>query len=228
MGDRNQRLLVSRYREMLEGPFLEIGSRNYGNTQNLRSLFPGASYVGADMSAGENVDCVVDFTAEFREVDARLGHRRFGTIFCFSVMEHCTQPFVMADNLTRLLRPGGHILLSVPFAWKFHGYPSDYWRFTHEGVRLLFPDIDWDRVEQPLWHTPDRPGFRPADAELGRLPLGVRRSYRTEGGGAAVAAALLKLLRLFGLGGRLAAARYLLLPTMVDMVGVRRGEEERS
>ena len=31
--------------------------------------------------------------------------------------------------------------LSVPFAWKFHGYPSDYWRFTREGVLKLFPGI---------------------------------------------------------------------------------------
>ena len=220
MGDRNQQLLVSRYREALSGPFLEIGSKNYGNTQNLRELFPGESYVGADMSPGENVDCVVDFTADFQRVDAMLGHRRFGTIFCFSVLEHCEQPFVMAANMTRLLQPGGKIVLSVPFAWKFHGYPSDYWRFTHEGIRKLFPAIDWDTVDAGLWHTPGISRFHRVDESLGKLRLSAGHQLSRNGLRAGLGMGILKLLRPLGLFSELLANRYLLVPTMVDMIGV--------
>ena len=44
---------------------------------------------------------------------------------------------VPAANLTRLLRPDGQLCISVPFSWKFHGYPSDYWRFTPDAFRSL-------------------------------------------------------------------------------------------
>src|SRR5688500_11735663 len=135
MGSPEQYRFANQHRERFAGPILEIGSKDYGSTENLRKLFPGFEYVGIDMQAGPGVDVVLDFTRPFAEIDAALAGRRFGTIFCLSVLEHCDQPFVMADNMTRLLAPGGSVYVSVPFAWKFHGYPSDYWRFTHEGVK---------------------------------------------------------------------------------------------
>ena len=144
MGDANQHRFVLELKDRLSGPFLEIGSRNYGNTQDLRSLFKGDTYIGADLSDGDGVDVVLDLTQSFEVIDEKLGHQRFGTIFSFSVMEHCDNPFLMAENMVQLLKPGGKVVLSVPFAWKFHGYPSDYWRFTTEGVKKLFPRIDWD------------------------------------------------------------------------------------
>ena len=141
MGDINQCQFVLRHKDALSGPFLEIGSRDYGSTQDLRSFFPGETYVGVDLSAGDSVDKVLDLTQPFEVIDEALEQQRFGTIFSLSVMEHCDQPFLMAENMTCLLKPGGRIVLSVPFAWKFHGYPSDYWRFTQEGVKKLFPKI---------------------------------------------------------------------------------------
>ena len=89
MGDVNQFEFVSHIAPTLTGPFLEIGSRNYGNTQDLRSMFmPCGEYVGVDMSDGEGVDYVVDLTRPFAEIDTALHGKRFATIFCLSVLEH--------------------------------------------------------------------------------------------------------------------------------------------
>jgi len=224
MGDINQSLFALKHKDRLTGPFLEIGSRDYGNTQDLRSLFPGETYVGVDLSEGNGVDKVLDLTQPFDLVDQALGQQKFGTIFSFSVMEHCDQPFVMADNMTRLLKPGGRIVLSVPFAWKFHGYPSDYWRFTKEGVKKLFPGIDWEQDGPSHWHAPGKGDFREMDESVGILPLSGKH-YRQNGmllrG---VGLDVLKFLRLFGLYKWLFGNRYLILPTMIDMVGVLRDD----
>jgi hypothetical protein len=119
-----------------------VGSRDYGSTQDIRNLLKGTiDYIGVDMKAGPGVDKMLDLTWDFTEIDTILGHRRFGTIFCLSVLEHCKNPFKMADNLTRLLKDGGKIIICVPFSWKIHAYPDDYWRFTPAALRLLFPDI---------------------------------------------------------------------------------------
>ena len=224
MGDTNQYRFALEHKDSLSGPFLEIGSRDYGSTQDLRSFFPGESYIGVDLSAGDGVDRVVDLTRPFEVVDAALGGQRFGTIFSFSVMEHCDQPFLMAANMTRLLKPGGRIVLSVPFAWKFHGYPSDYWRFTQEGVKKLFPGIDWDAGGPGHWHTPAKGDFRTIDESVGRLPLSGRH-YRANGHWLrGIGLDILKLLQLLGLYRWLLGNRYLMLPTMIDMVGVLRSD----
>ena len=56
MGDKNQYQFVLRHKDELFGPFLEVGSRDYGETQDLRPLFPGETYIGIDLSEGKGVD----------------------------------------------------------------------------------------------------------------------------------------------------------------------------
>ena len=170
MGDLNQYDFVKKQREIFSGPFLEIGARRYNDVPDLRSLFPGDEWRGADLTAGEGVDTVVDLTLDFDDVDAALGGKRFKTIFCLSVLEHCDQPFAMAQNITRLLDRDGLLYVSVPFAWKHHGFPSDYWRFTAEGVEKLFAGIEFDeRFDHGATSSPGE--TFPLDHELGRLAL---------------------------------------------------------
>ena len=225
MGDLNQYQFVLRNKESLSGPFLEIGSRDYGSTQNLRKFFPGEEYIGLDMSQGDGVDIVADLAQSFDTVDEVLGKRRFGTIFSLSVMEHCENPFVMAANMERLLKPGGKLVLSVPFAWRFHGYPSDYWRFTKEGVKKLFPGIAWNEEGGCSWHASNTVDAAIIDENVGLLPLSGKH-YRKKGMLLrSLTVDLLKIPRALGLYRWLLGNRYLLLPTMIDMIGVRQEDK---
>ncbi len=224
MGDRNQLLFIRRHADQLPGPFLEVGSKDYGNTQDLRSLFATrGEYLGVDMEAGPGVDLVLDLTNSLEQVDSRLGGRRFGTIFCLSVLEHCRQPFAMADNLTRLLRPGGKLCISAPFAFKIHAYPSDYWRFTPEGVRCLFPQLEFSDEDGEA--VTARPGdFHPLDDRLARLDFGTTAHWRKGHYLRGIAAKTLSLGAKIGLLRWLAGYRYVLAPTDILMIGTRRQE----
>ncbi len=170
MGDLNQLEFVRRHVAELTGPFLEIGSKDYGTTQDLRALFSDDDYTGVDLEPGEGVDLVLDLTEDCTKIDEVLGGTRYGTIFCLSVMEHCEQPFVMAEHLTGLLRPGGALVLSVPFAWVYHAYPDDYWRFTPQGVKKLFPDLDFNHPGNCLTTGIDG-DIHPLDQDLGKIKL---------------------------------------------------------
>ena len=219
MGDVNQLLFVKRHLGRLEGPYLEVGSKDYGSTQDLRSLVgAGARYVGVDLEPGPGVDVLADLAGPFEAVDEALGGGRFGTVFCFSVLEHCRQPFAMAENLTGLLRGGGSVCLSVPFAWKFHGYPSDYWRFTHEGVKLLFPRLGFD-ADACVWASSRKGDFHALDEGLGKISLGSKAHFRRGRLLRGLSAKLLKLLLRAGLFGWLSGYRYVLAPTSVLMIG---------
>jgi len=222
VGDVNQRIFVEKHAECFAGPFLEVGSKDYGNTQDLRGLFPEAGqYVGVDMEDGPGVDVVLDLAGDFEDIDAKLQGRRFGTIFCLSVLEHCEQPFRMAENLTRLLAPAGCLCISVPFAWRIHAYPNDYWRFTPAGVRKLFPALEFD-AERCAAAT-SKPGqFKLLDDDLGKIFFSFNR-HRKEGHLLrGIFAELLRWLARIGLLGWLAGYRHVFAPTTVLMIGRRK------
>lgn len=228
MGDLNQFAFVDEHREIFSGPFLEIGARRYVDLPDLRSLFPGEEWLGVDQAAGDGVDAVVDLTLPFDDVDAALGHRRFKTIFCLSVLEHCAQPFAMAHNITRLLDREGLLYVSVPFAWKYHGFPADYWRFTPEGVEKLFAGIEFDARFDHGATSSTGESF-PLDRDLGRLVL--RSPGRLFARGRWLRAAGLLLLRLASLLGAyrwLLRYRYVMPPVMVNRVGGRRKSESNE
>jgi SAM-dependent methyltransferase len=223
MGDLNQRLYVEARAARFAPPYLEVGSHDHGSSQQLRELFaPRGDWLGVDLQPGPGVDLALDLAAPFEAVDAALAGRRFGTVFCLSVLEHCRQPFEMAANLTRLLASGGHVCVGVPFAWKFHGYPSDYWRFTHEGVKQLFPGLAFAAEDTVLATERDRHTL-PVDAEMGRIPFSFgswRRRGRPVRG---LAAGTLRAMARLGLLRWLAGHRYVLAPTPLLMTGMLRG-----
>ena len=64
----------------------------------------------------------------------------FDTILCNAVLEHVPQPFAAVAELDRVLKPGGTMLLCVPFMQPFHASPTDYFRYTAAGLRALCPD----------------------------------------------------------------------------------------
>ncbi len=63
----------------------------------------------------------------------------YDLVICSEVLEHVEDPHAAMRTLTRLLRPGGTLLVTSPFLWPDHAtedYP-DYWRFTEGAWRLL-------------------------------------------------------------------------------------------
>lgn len=91
------------------------------------------------MLPGDGVDLVVNL-----EETLPHGLGQFDHIDCLSVLEHSRRPWLLAENLQRLMR--GTIYVSAPFVWKVHAYPDDYFRFTPSGIRSIFPSVIWDAV----------------------------------------------------------------------------------
>lgn len=64
------------------------------------------------------------------------------TVFCCSVLEHIEDPAAGMSEFSRILKPGGRLILSVPFLYYLHGAPADFFRFTRYGVALMAQKCD--------------------------------------------------------------------------------------
>ena len=121
------------------GRTLIVGSRVYPGRTDRRRLYRDA--VGIDQVPGEGVDLVMDL-----EESLPSGLGQFQHVEACSVLEHSPRPWLLAANIERLMAPGATLHLSVPFVWNVHAYPEDYFRFTVEAVRALFPGIRWAQL----------------------------------------------------------------------------------
>jgi SAM-dependent methyltransferase len=55
------------------------------------------------------------------------------------VLEHCIDPQGAINQVRRVLKPGGLLLVTSPFCWPTHQTEDykDYWRFARQGWELL-------------------------------------------------------------------------------------------
>lgn len=215
----NQFNFIKENVKIIDGPLLEIGSKDYGNTQDLRPLFPHYEYIRVDQTEGDTVDIVLDLINDFDTISTQLSGRTFNTIICFSVLEHCSNPFKMSANISRLLNKKGLIFISVPFSWRIHGYPSDYWRFTPEGIKILFPDFDFNIYKGNL-STNVIGEVGEINDYMMRIELDVKKGLERELYGY-FAAFLIRLQRRLKIIPRYFSYQYCFPPVMVNMIGVK-------
>lgn len=63
-------------------------------------------------------------------------------VFCLEVLEHVKNPFNAANEIIRILKPGGVLIGSTPFMMPIHEEPHDYFRFTGYGLLNLFENMN--------------------------------------------------------------------------------------
>lgn len=61
----------------------------------------------------------------------------FDTALLTDVLEHLANPGVAMAEAARILRPGGKLIISVPFLYCLHEIPHDYYRYTEFALQRM-------------------------------------------------------------------------------------------
>jgi SAM-dependent methyltransferase len=58
-------------------------------------------------------------------------------VLSIQVLEHTPRPAELIAEMARVLKPEGLLILTVPFCYRLHEEPDDYFRYTPHGMREL-------------------------------------------------------------------------------------------
>lgn len=73
------------------------------------------------------------------------------TILCTVTLEHLEQPQVAIQEMYRILKPSGYLIVSAPLFWHLHEEPRDFYRYTKYGLAYLFSTAGFEILEiKPL------------------------------------------------------------------------------
>jgi len=123
---------MTEFATRLSGRLLDVGC----GSKPYRELFTVETYVGLDIDSENSrnrgiADELYDGN-EFPFPDSS-----FDSVLCNQVLEHVFNPDEFLGEIARVLKPGGKLLLTVPFVWDEHEQPYDYARYSSFGLRAL-------------------------------------------------------------------------------------------
>jgi SAM-dependent methyltransferase len=119
----------------LHGIVLDVGC----GAQPFRSLIgPQATYLGIDTDAakahfGYEMPDTTYFSGDYWPVE----NATVNVVLCTETLEHVLETRRFLAEAARCLAPGGTLLLTIPFAARWHFIPYDYWRFTPSSLNHL-------------------------------------------------------------------------------------------
>jgi SAM-dependent methyltransferase len=111
-----------------------------------RLLFGHCAYVTQDWpgsvhETGRGSDILADLH------DLPVEDASFDAVVCTEVLEHVAEPASVLAELSRVLRPGGRLLLTVPFVIELHEEPHDHYRYTSHGLRGLLERAGFTEID---------------------------------------------------------------------------------
>lgn len=119
---------LARIGHLLTGRVLEVGAGHAGRRGTFRPPSAGVTeWLTLDRDPETRPDLVGDVT-RLSEPDAS-----FDTILCLEVLEYVANPVAALREFRRVLRPGGTLVLSVPFLHR-QDTEGDLWRPTAAGL----------------------------------------------------------------------------------------------
>ncbi len=114
---------------------LDIGS----GKSPYRTFFPNS--VSLDIHPESGADLLAD------ALKLPISDEQFNQVICLELLEHVQDPQKCIDEIYRVLRSNGKLILSTRFIFSIHHAPNDYFRFTKYGLRHLLRNFEIISIE---------------------------------------------------------------------------------
>ncbi|KUP05260.1 methyltransferase family protein [Bacillus coahuilensis p1.1.43] len=124
------------------GKLLDIAPQDHAGAAPFFQLMEVSTL---DIDPQSNADYIADICKTNADI---IPANTFDIIICTEVLEHTLNPFDAVEELKRILKPKGKLLLTVPFNLRIHGPLPDCWRFTEHGLRALLKEFSLIQIDE--------------------------------------------------------------------------------
>jgi SAM-dependent methyltransferase len=137
---------IGEHRRWLTGRVLNAGAGD----RDIRHLVDG-ELVNLDIAEGLHNGPGIDIIGPLHDIPVEDG--RFDAVLCNAVLEHVRNPAEALAEFHRVTRPGGVLYLVVPFMQPEHLDPTDFQRYTIDGLQELVRVHGFEVVEAGGVHS---------------------------------------------------------------------------
>jgi len=141
------------------GDILDVGTGT--NTTMLEMFGDKWNVTPSDINVGAwnaHIPGMVKVDAAKMATEASISAREFDAVIVSEVLEHVYEPLGVLQHARRILKPGGAVIITVPFMYRIHEYGDsdpetvepglrDYWRITPSGMAYLMRQASFS----PFW-----------------------------------------------------------------------------
>jgi SAM-dependent methyltransferase len=164
---------MAEFAPMLHGRLLDVGC----GTKPYRSLFAADAYIGLDIdSEASRMRGIADHHYDGKSFP--FADASFDSILCNQVLEHVFNPDEFLGEIERVLKPGGKLLLTVPFVWDEHEQPYDYARYSSFGLSALLEKQGLKVLQHKKLGADASVLFQLANAYLFKISQGLPRPIK--------------------------------------------------
>lgn len=131
--------------QRFEGRWLDVGAGAVGTASYHGRMAPAGAFVlhSVDRDHARSPTVVADVERDGLPWPVAT----FDGCIAYNVFEHLAEPQPVLAEIARVLRPGGRLLLAVPFLYRIHGDPDDHHRFTATALDRMLRRGGFDAVE---------------------------------------------------------------------------------
>lgn len=132
--------------QAMQGSVLDVGC----GEMPFRAYIPkDTRYTGLDVPAADDFGMTRHSEiVEFDGTTIPFADASYDHVLCTEVLEHAEDPVALVAEMRRVLRLGGTLVATVPFAARVHHAPHDYHRFTRFRLAQMFSSFDGVTIEE--------------------------------------------------------------------------------
>jgi len=117
-------------RECLSGRTIDIGGGHGSDYIKFMQQQREVIFETFDVKAGALID--------FEKDALGAADGSYDTVLFLNVMEHIFNHQHIANEVVRIVKPGGQVIGFVPFLMWYHPDHRDFFRYTHEALQIIF------------------------------------------------------------------------------------------
>jgi SAM-dependent methyltransferase len=135
---------LEKYSEFITDKTLDFGC---GSKPYEHIFTHSSSYIGIDVEVSGHDHEKSKIDVLFDGINIPFPDNTYSSVICSEVLEHIFEPDVVLQQINRVMKPGGYIILTVPFAFPEHEIPYDYSRYSSYGIKYLLEKNNFEVIQ---------------------------------------------------------------------------------